>query len=157
MKHTLCLIIIIYYRISVYDDYGFESQTTAPRKFRKGQNQEEEDFFNRPKEPVFKEESYPCDKKTNLYILDQQMFIQGKDYGEEVPTNCSKPYFVKRIPKSNLLFVSVNALFGSCVRKMSVEPQLITYNNAFPCNKLNMNFWPRRRLDECFTEHPDVS
>lgn len=30
------------------------------------------------------------------------------------------------------------------------------YPEEFPCYKLKLNDLPRRRLDECFTEHPDV-
>lgn len=40
---------------------------------------------------------------------------------------------------------------------MTAEPQDILYQTEFPCHKLNLTNMARRRLDECFTDHPDVS
>lgn len=68
-----------------------------------------------------------------------------------------RPYFFKRIPYSNLLLVVVNAEHQSCNPDMTSSPVEIVYEQEFPCHKLKLNDLPRRRLDECFTEHPDVS
>ena len=43
-------------------------------------------------------------------------------------------------------------MFPTCYRKFSAAPEDIS-NETFPCNKLSMNYLPRRRLDECYTEH----
>lgn len=69
---------------------------------------------------------------------------------------CSRPYFFKRIPYSNLLLVVVNTEHQSCNPYVTSSPVEIEYDEKFPCHKLKLNDLPRRRLDECFTEHPDV-
>ncbi|XP_055682880.1 voltage-dependent calcium channel subunit alpha-2/delta-3 [Lutzomyia longipalpis] len=138
----------------VYDDYDTATVPTQ-RKLRKGQNQEEEDYFNRPKEIKYETKHYSCDKQSQLYLLNQSMFIQGNGFSGEGPRNCSRPYYIKRIPHSNLVLVVVNTMYSSCYRLLTAEPQVIEYNVEFPCHKLAMNYLPRRRLEECFTEHPD--
>lgn len=42
---------------------------------------------------------------------------------------------------------------------LSAQPEVIYHNEseALPCVKTKLNFLPRRRLEECYTEHPDVS
>lgn len=42
---------------------------------------------------------------------------------------------------------------------LSAAPQVIYHNDTegLPCVKTKLNFLPRRRLEECYTEHPDVS
>lgn len=39
---------------------------------------------------------------------------------------------------------------------LSASPEEIEYPESFPCYKLKLNDLPRRRLEECFTEHPEV-
>lgn len=39
--------------------------------------------------------------------------------------------------------------------KNTTEPETIPYTTQFPCHKLYLNDLPRRRLEECYTEHPD--
>lgn len=74
--------------MEVYDDY--DSQTSPPiKKLRKGQNQEEEDYFNRPKIPVYEDNYFACDMQYDLYILNQSRFIQGNGFRNEMTTNCS--------------------------------------------------------------------
>lgn len=78
------------------DDYenGFveEEQTKAPvsKKPRKGQNSEEEEYFSRPKVAKYEDRFNACDKKSTLYVLQQELFIQGRGYTSEAPTNCSR-------------------------------------------------------------------
>uniref|UniRef100_A0A1B0CZ82 Uncharacterized protein n=1 Tax=Phlebotomus papatasi TaxID=29031 RepID=A0A1B0CZ82_PHLPP len=143
----------------VYDDYDTATppydKGPSQKKLRKGQSQEEEDYFNRPKEIKYETFHYACDKQSQLYILNQSMFIQGNGFSGEGPRNCSRPYYIKRIPHSNLILVVVNTMYSSCYRFLTAEPQVILYNVSFPCHKLAMNYLPRRRLEECFTEHPD--
>lgn len=46
---------------------------------------EEEEYFNRPKE-IKKEIVYePCDKKSNLYVMQQEKFIKGDGFFYEPP------------------------------------------------------------------------
>lgn len=68
-----------------------------------------------------------------------------------------RPYFFNRVPYSNLLLVVVNAEYQTCNPNVKASPEVIEYDLPFPCYKLSLNGLPRRRLDECFTEHPDVS
>lgn len=41
--------------------------------------------------------------------------------------------------------------------RVSAAPTEMKYKEEFPCYKNPLNNMLRRRLDECFTEHPDVS
>lgn len=65
-----------------------------------------------------------------------------------------RPFFVNRIPRSNLLLVVVDTKHEMTDIKLSTEPVELTvedvYNVTHPCHKLYMNTLPRRRLDECF-------
>lgn len=61
------------------------------KPLRKGQNQEEEDFFNQVWEPECAWKHRSCDKTVDLYTLQQQLFIKGEGgYNDVVPTNCSR-------------------------------------------------------------------
>ncbi|CAB0013919.1 unnamed protein product, partial [Nesidiocoris tenuis] len=70
------------------------------------------------------------------------------------------PFYVKRLPHTNLLLIVVNTLHQSCFREVSNRMEKIEYdnphdNNSTPsCNKLNLNYLPRRPLTGCFNYHP---
>lgn len=69
-----------------------------------------------------------------------------------------RPYFFQRIPYSNLLLLVIDASQSpGCSVKVSAQPTEMGYDEEFPCYKLSLNDLERRRLDECFTEHPEVS
>ena len=83
------------------DDYGgggggifdVDAQTekaTVAKKPRKGQTLEEEEYFSRPKVAKYEDRFNACDKKSTLYVLQQELFIQGRGYTSEAPTNCSR-------------------------------------------------------------------
>lgn len=103
-----------------------------------------------------------CDNSSTLYTLnlDNDDF-KTDTYKHETSYIKSRPYFIKRIPRSNLLLVVVNSTFPPVdpnrKNNETTEPVEIVYDSEFPCHKLNLNDLPRRRLEECFTEHPDVS
>ena len=73
-------------------------------------------------------------------------------------------YFAKRIKRSNLLLVVVDALYRSDNSTiLTSAPQKVVHNSteeedygALPCVKKKLNYLKRRRIEECFTEHPDV-
>lgn len=68
-----------------------------------------------------------------------------------------RPYYARRIPHSNLLFVVVMANTASCDQKLSAAKQEIVYNiTQPPCHKLELNNLPRRKLSGCYTEDPMV-
>lgn len=74
------------------DDYVEEEQTKAPvaKKSEKEQNLDEEEYFSRPKVAKYEDRFNACDKKSTLYVLQQELFIQGRGYTSEAPTNCSR-------------------------------------------------------------------
>lgn len=90
-------------------------------------------------------------------MLQQHLFIDGHQLPTLARSNCSRPYYYQRIPHSNLLLVVVDASFSTCHTHVSAQPTKMEYDEEFPCYKLSLNDLPRRRLDECFTEHPEVS
>lgn len=65
------------------------------RKLRKGQNREEEEYFQRlaeqKPEPVYISE--PCDKKATLYLMNQTKFVSGEAPSGVMQSNCSRYYF----------------------------------------------------------------
>ncbi|XP_044742062.1 voltage-dependent calcium channel subunit alpha-2/delta-3 [Chrysoperla carnea] len=134
------------------------SQMVVPKKkLRKGQNQEEEDFFNKPRELICERKHRACDKQIDLYILQQKKFIDGDiRYNGKVPTTCSRPFYIKRIVHTNLLLVVVDGMKPTCYTKIFALPRDIIYDNYTqpPCHKLALNDLPRRRLAGCYTEHP---
>ncbi|XP_052896426.1 voltage-dependent calcium channel subunit alpha-2/delta-3 [Anopheles moucheti] len=141
-----------------YDDYD----DTRPSKPKKIHVDEEEEYFNRPKE-IKKEIVYePCDKKSNLYVMQQDKFINGAGFFYEPPPlpleePLYQPYFAKRIPRSNLLMIIVENEYKVDRVVLSAQPEVIAHNEseALPCVKTKLNFLHRRRLEECYTEHPD--
>lgn len=93
--------------------------------------------------------------------MDQEI-VQSKNnhlqYGNKTKFDSffSRPYYYQRIPHSNLLLVAIDPMHTSCVRTLSTAPVVIDYEDEFPCNKLYLNHMHRRRIEECFTEHPEV-
>jgi len=67
---------------------------------------------------------------------------------------CNRPFYVNRIPRSNLLLVVINAMHSMNDMKLSTEPVELDVETEYgvekPCHKLYMNSLERRRLDECF-------
>ncbi|KAK7793435.1 hypothetical protein R5R35_010056 [Gryllus longicercus] len=103
-----------------------------------------------------KEETYfPCDQKTNLYLLMQESFFdEGYCHTSE---SCSRPFCMKRIPHTNLILVVIDGTYQTCYKKLSISPKTLDYgsdNFTHSCRKLKLNNLPRRRLSGCFTEDP---
>ncbi|CAH1392783.1 unnamed protein product [Nezara viridula] len=114
------------------------------------------------KEP--KKSTEPCDKTGYLYLLQH---LNKKDgYYSPEPVNCSRPFYVKRVPHTNLLLIVVNVLHQSCYRKLSSTMERIEYRHSnntnsslspSSCQKLMLNSLPRRSLSGCFNTHPSES
>nr|XP_023018198.1 voltage-dependent calcium channel subunit alpha-2/delta-3-like [Leptinotarsa decemlineata] len=105
---------------------------------------------------------YACETQLNLFVLRQDIFIEGSFNGE---VDYKRNYYVKRIPNSNLIFVAINnTLIEENKRIISTDPVAITLEPEFeywsinttllPCQKLNLNNLSRRRLTGCYNEHP---
>lgn len=76
-------------------DYNDESKSTetkvSVKKHQKGFSQEDEEWFrlnmNKTKnETVY----YPCDKKSDLYVLQQDFILHNRGYSLDVKTNDSR-------------------------------------------------------------------
>lgn len=72
----------------------------------------------------------------------------------------NRPFFVNRIPNSNLLLIVINKINDITIEASASESPMTTepiemetgiqYGVVHPCHKLYMNTLERRRLDECF-------
>lgn len=115
------------------------------------EGEEPEKIFPTPKpEPKYT----PCDKKATLYISNEEEVMNANT---EIYMNYSRPFHIKKIPKSNLFLIIIKVMYSEQVRKPPLRPERISYDTEFPCYKLNMSFFERRRLEECFVEHANVS
>lgn len=148
------LLKVLEYNDDIEDDYdagGFGRDTFAPIQPKPKDDDDDELIFNEPEPPPVYE---PCDKVTTLYNL-QPNAVEGITDAIRMPN--VRPFYIKKIPRTNLLLVVINVLMPSKGTKKTTEPQRIIYPTDFPCYKLNMSFYERRRIEECFTEHPEVS
>uniref|UniRef100_A0A8D8WFM7 Voltage-dependent calcium channel subunit alpha-2/delta-4 n=1 Tax=Cacopsylla melanoneura TaxID=428564 RepID=A0A8D8WFM7_9HEMI len=117
-----------------------------------------------------------CDNATMVYQL-QNLAAEGY-HSSYSPMNCTRPFYVKRIPHTNLLLIVVNGLYQSCYRRSESESIRIQYNSSAnnqydkshflynhylredksaqdpACNKHYINLLPRRRMSGCFNQHP---
>lgn len=73
-----------------YGGDGSNGMSRTSRPFRKGQNEDEESYFNRVVEKEYETIYRSCDKKSNLYILQQDLFIQGNSIPSQGKSNCSR-------------------------------------------------------------------
>lgn len=69
-------------------DQDFFPPTT--RYMRKGQNQEEENYFNRVIEKEYETIYRACDKKTDLYILQQNLFSETGQISSHMNSSCAR-------------------------------------------------------------------
>lgn len=60
----------------------------GPKTLRKGQNQEEEDYFNRNQTPIYEERFFACDKQYDLYDLNENNLVQNGGLGR-LNTSCA--------------------------------------------------------------------
>lgn len=70
-----------------------ETKKAVPvKKHKKGYSIEDEDWYAQQKEKQKKNETlyYPCDKKLDLYYLEQDFILHNRGYSLDVPTNESR-------------------------------------------------------------------
>lgn len=142
---------------SNYKDDVDADDAHMPKSKPKAIIEDEDAYFRREIKQEYETRYTACDKQINLTVLQQKLFIDGHNLPSLAKSNCSRPYYYNRIPHSNLLLVVVDASHSSCKVKVSAQPTKMEYPEDFPCYKLSLNDLHRRRLDECFTEHPEVS
>ncbi|XP_034938366.1 voltage-dependent calcium channel subunit alpha-2/delta-3 isoform X2 [Chelonus insularis] len=117
----------------------------------------DDDLPEKPKPPEEVEIRFACDQKRTLYIMNQTMALKQITNSS---IQCSRPFFAQLVPYTNLLLVVVDTLYPTCYERLEVLPVEIDpseYTNDTelkPCHKKKLNDLPRRRLEECFTEHP---
>ncbi|XP_076762521.1 ca[2+] channel Muscle-specific alpha2/delta subunit isoform X2 [Xylocopa sonorina] len=100
---------------------------------------------------------YPCDQKRTLYIMNNTIAGRGitnhSDY-------CSRPFYARRVPHTNLLLVIIDAMYPTCYKRLEITPvnisplEYVNGSDSAPCHKIPLNDLKRRRLEGCFTEHP---
>lgn len=83
-----------------YGDSDYSEDTKANqvkkkipiKKHKKGFSLEDEEWFAQQKEKQKKNETlyYPCDKKSELYVLQQDFILHNRGYSLDVPTNDSR-------------------------------------------------------------------
>ncbi|KAH8279880.1 hypothetical protein KR054_009426 [Drosophila jambulina] len=138
------------YTDEIEDEYvavgdGGKASASKPKE----DSDDENALFDEPEpDPIYK----PCDMRSTLYALEPSALVGINDWVEPPST---RPFLVKKIPNSNLLLVVVNVLMPSRSVRLTTEPQRLEYPTEFPCYKLNMSFYERRRIEECYTEHED--
>lgn len=79
-------------------DYSDSSKTSETKKtvtvkiHQKGFSQEDEEWFAQQKKKQKKNETlyYSCDKKSDLYFLEQDFILHNRGYSLDVPTNESR-------------------------------------------------------------------
>lgn len=97
-----------------------------------------------------------CDTKRDLYVVNSNIFLPGHKYDEKtIEGSRAPPYYIKRIPNSNLILVAVNATvrFSDMVFQVKTE-EIVYVNITSPCQKLNLNNLTRRRLSGCYNYDP---
>nr|XP_034192789.1 voltage-dependent calcium channel subunit alpha-2/delta-3 isoform X1 [Osmia lignaria] len=117
----------------------------------------DEDAPDPPPPPRLYLYHYPCDQKRILYMMNNTIAGMGIT---DHPDYCSRPFYARRVPHTNLLLVVVDAMYPTCYKRLEVTPVNISpleYTNgteSAPCHKMPLNDLKRRRLEGCFTEHP---
>lgn len=118
-------------------------------------------YFDLEEEAEVETKFRSCDKKSTLYVLQQ-----NKTLLEQIkkPININEcwgspkhpPFLYERIKNSNLVMIVISNTCGKSLKKLSASPEEIRYNKEFPCYKLDLNNLPHRPLNGCFTEHERV-
>ncbi|XP_034669004.1 voltage-dependent calcium channel subunit alpha-2/delta-3 [Drosophila subobscura] len=137
------------YTDDIEDEYVAVGESNSGGAAKPKEDSDDDDaLFQEPEpDPIY----HPCDMRSTLYALQPAALIGINDF-VEVPS--TRPFLVKKIPNSNLLLVVVNVLMPSRSVRLTTEPQpILEYSKEFPCYKLNMSFYERRRIEECYTEH----
>lgn len=141
------------YLDNIEDEYVAIGEGNSPSVAKpKEDGDDGEAIFQEPEpEPIYE----PCDMRSTLYSLQPKALNDVNDF---IQLPSTRPFLVKKIPNSNLVLVVVNVLMPSRSVRLTTEPVRITnYDTEFPCYKLNMSFYERRRIEECYTQDENVS
>lgn len=72
-----------------YGDYD-DSQKSKTPVASKPHISDEEEYFNRTQEKVYETIYNACDKRIELYVLNQTQFIQGRGYNYRNEPGCAR-------------------------------------------------------------------
>lgn len=121
-----------------------------------------DDGYEDPEFDNSQDNYYACETELNLFILQQDIFKTS--FQGEIANEGGRNYYVKKIPRSNLLFVAINVTSPKGPEKYTTDPIKITEEANFdaeyinttllPCQKLYLNNMHRRRLTGCYNDHP---
>ncbi|XP_052132988.1 voltage-dependent calcium channel subunit alpha-2/delta-4 [Frankliniella occidentalis] len=136
---------------------GLAGAGGTPRRRVKRKKRPEEDegevFPRKPPKGATKTEYFPCERKAVLYRLEQEKMRDGNF--RLPPPVCSRAYSARAVPYSNMLLVVTNPMsINTCFNKLLASSSVIEYNVTEPCQKMNLNDLPRRRLGGCYNQHP---
>lgn len=79
------------------------------RYMRKGQNQEEENYFNRVIEKEYETLYRACDKKTDLYILQQNLFSKSGQFHSHLNSSCARYVYGRMLCAIQFVFTFINS------------------------------------------------
>ncbi|CAG0885398.1 unnamed protein product [Cyprideis torosa] len=101
----------------------------------------------------------PCDQKIELVKMNHTWLRTSKAFGarlENCHTNgCDRPYWVTKIPNSNMLFVLLERVCECVpVDPITVDPQEVEYNETDLCMRQNQSL-VRKRPPDCRDYHPE--
>ncbi|XP_049879947.1 voltage-dependent calcium channel subunit alpha-2/delta-4 isoform X2 [Pectinophora gossypiella] len=119
------------------------------------------------------DETFSCDHKIMLYILNQKFFLENNGLPRTVHSDkegdCHPPFWASYVAKTNMLLVVVERgdrdYLGDCKSDddnrpcCKVPPDTkprateASTTSREPCHKLDLGRLPRRRLEGCFTYH----
>ncbi|XP_034236223.1 voltage-dependent calcium channel subunit alpha-2/delta-3 isoform X2 [Thrips palmi] len=138
-----------------HGDYRRFGKAKRRVKRKKARPEEElgEVFPRKPPKGAKKTVSFPCERKTELYRLEQEKMRDGNF--RLPPPECSRPYSARAVPNSNMLLVVTDPMSSNtCFNRLFASSTVIEYNVTQPCQKMNLNDLPRRRLGGCYNQHP---
>lgn len=141
------------YLDTIEDEYVAVGDDNSPSLTKPKDDGDDGDaIFKEPEpDPIYE----ACDMRSTLYSLQPKAL---NDINDLIEMPSTRPFLVKKIPNSNLVLVVVNVLMPSRSVRLTTAPVRITsYDLEFPCYKLNMSFYERRRIEECYTQDENVS
>lgn len=72
------------------EDHDYNEGEPGATKMPRNNESPEDQYFNRIIEKKYEKIFRACDKKSNLYILQQKLLIQGNNVPSQGKSNCSR-------------------------------------------------------------------
>ncbi|CAH1173790.1 unnamed protein product [Phaedon cochleariae] len=147
LKNWIVKIFFLFFGQAMADDTRYYS------------NKDEMIAFN--KLEIVKTVPTPCDTEHYLFNLNQNLSFPFIPFRKGNKFDCSWPYAIEKIPKTNLLFLAANSDEGDACKdrdggtKYFIEPKEIVYNIptveniTLPCYIARTNNYTRRMYMDC--------